>query len=87
MRLKHIRCPINKKQLWSVPELYRAGGENMTRLDELELMKTGADTNIKELCRAILENRTTSHRAAQLKMELEVYLSIEREIAKEKSEK
>lgn len=59
----------------------------MTRLDELELMKTGADTNIKELCRAILENRTTSHRAAQLKMELEVYLSIEREIAKEKSEK
>ena len=59
----------------------------MTRLDELELMKTGADTNIKELCKVILENRTTSHRAAQLKMELEVYLSIEREIAKEKAEK
>lgn len=59
----------------------------MTRLDELELMKTGADTNIKELCRVILENRTTSHRAAQLKAELEVYLSIEREISKEKSKR
>ena len=58
----------------------------MTRLDELELMKTGADTNIKELCKVILENRTTSHRAAQLKMELEVYLSIEHEISNQKAE-
>ena len=60
----------------------------MTRLDELELMRTGADANIKELCKVILEHSmTTSHRAVQLKMELETFLSIEREIVKEKADK
>lgn len=60
----------------------------MTRLDELELMRTGADTNIRELCKGILEHSmTTPHRATQLKAELEVFLSIEREIVKEKADK
>lgn len=57
----------------------------MTRLEELELMRTGADTIIKELCATILEHKTTTaHRATQLKTELEIFLSIEREMTKEK---
>ncbi|MEE5991777.1 MAG: hypothetical protein V3G42_00905 [Oscillospiraceae bacterium] len=57
----------------------------MTRLEELELMRAGADAIIKELCATILEHKTaTAHRAAQLKMELEIFLSIEREVAKER---
>ncbi len=56
----------------------------MTRLEELELMKTGADTIIKELCATILDSRATSLRATQLKKELEIFLSIEREMTKEK---
>ena len=51
-------------------------------------MRTGADTNIRELCKCILEHSmTTPHRATQLKAELEVFLSIEREIVKEKADK